>query len=758
MKRHFGRAVRKFDAARSATLALVVLGFGVAPLAVAQEPAEAAPASPCAIAEAWLENGFLKEARQAYATVLAQAPAAPCGLEGLGKLVAANREHAFRLAELYRQSGDTEKARAALVGALEAAQLDADATKSVAHFHGEIAREEVDALINAGRYAEAYAKAVARPGLSDEKVGSSWGVAWAATRMFLVTWSQYLLEAVAVVIAAAFLVVFLLRRAREPVLSIETFDADGLSARIGPAFANAVQAALASLASDRSGSLEMRVDQPLYAQSIPAEVVQALPASVSWVQAIPALLGRALTRRTLRVSGTLYSTSERAGATVRIVAGSKMKECASFRSTRAGKATADDDPVKDGAFFNLAEDVAIWILFTLRANDAEFKPLGTSDWRAYHAFVQGVRSTGDEAKAHYVQALQYDGDFHAARYNLALLASRTFYETTIPDLRRACGAKIKHDPMTHFQARYTLAVRLFVLGELEEATRIAQRLVARVNRMSRISLDPALRSYVAYLKPFATALAIGLEIKHTTKLVRVGELDTIRSSAVTPRTNLNLAAAYSLAAEVAYNAGNKAEAAKLICSCLLCLDRALFMNRAVVGDAARNPALSFACTSPLPIDGASASARFAAVVAKYAGPAPSRPASPLAELVAIGPVRAAQLEKEGITTLDSLILRCRTARDREALAAKLEIGSEAVKRWATTAELLTLVGVGIAEANLLNAAQIFGLADLAAGSPEALTLRLGDEAKTLAEPSPPTLANVQGWIVDAAGLPSKIGT
>src|SRR5690606_20204488 len=135
-----------------------------------------------------------------------------------------------------------------------------------------------------------------------------------------------------------------------PVLSIETFDADGLSARIGPAFANAVQAALASLASDRSGSLEMRVDQPLYAQSIPAEVVQALPASVSWVQAIPARLGRALTRRTLRVSGTLYSTSERAGATVRIVAGSKMKECASFRSTRAGKATADDDPVKDGAF------------------------------------------------------------------------------------------------------------------------------------------------------------------------------------------------------------------------------------------------------------------------------------------------------------------------------------------------------------------------------------------------------------------------
>lgn len=126
----------------------------------------------------------------------------------------------------------------------------------------------------------------------------------------------------------------------------------------------------------------------------------------------------------------------------------------------------------------------------------------------------------------------------------------------------------------------------------------------------------------------------------------------------------------------------------------------------------------------------------------------------LHEIEGIGPSYAAELEQQGVTRIEQLLEQGGTAAGRSALAERSGISEQLLLEWVNHADLHRVEGVGGEYADLLEAAGVDSVPELAQRSAANLAARLAElnEEKQLVR-RVPTEVEVAGWIEQAKTLP-----
>jgi predicted flap endonuclease-1-like 5' DNA nuclease len=129
----------------------------------------------------------------------------------------------------------------------------------------------------------------------------------------------------------------------------------------------------------------------------------------------------------------------------------------------------------------------------------------------------------------------------------------------------------------------------------------------------------------------------------------------------------------------------------------------------------------------------------------------------LTQIEGIGAVYAQKLQKAGVGTLENLLEQGSSPRGRKEIAQKAGVSEKQVLRWANMADLFRVKGIGEEYADLLEAAGVDTVPELAQRNPGNLKTKLAEvnEAKNLVRrvPSEP---EVTGWVERAKKLPRAL--
>jgi predicted flap endonuclease-1-like 5' DNA nuclease len=130
---------------------------------------------------------------------------------------------------------------------------------------------------------------------------------------------------------------------------------------------------------------------------------------------------------------------------------------------------------------------------------------------------------------------------------------------------------------------------------------------------------------------------------------------------------------------------------------------------------------------------------------------------PIEEIEGIGKVYGEKLRAAGISDTDALLAKSGGPKDREALAKTLGTSETLILKWANRADLMRVKGIGEQFSDLLEAAGVDTVPELAQRNPENLHAALlqTNEAKKLVR-QPPSLKAVQEWIAAAKALPRAL--
>lgn len=123
----------------------------------------------------------------------------------------------------------------------------------------------------------------------------------------------------------------------------------------------------------------------------------------------------------------------------------------------------------------------------------------------------------------------------------------------------------------------------------------------------------------------------------------------------------------------------------------------------------------------------------------------------------IGPAYAAKLTAAGVKDTDSLLAAARTPAGRKELAAKTEISEKLVLKFANKVDLTRIKGIGAEYADLLEAAGVDTVPELAQRVPANLAKKLAEvnEAKNLTR-RVPAESEVERWVAEAKTLPRAL--
>jgi predicted flap endonuclease-1-like 5' DNA nuclease len=132
----------------------------------------------------------------------------------------------------------------------------------------------------------------------------------------------------------------------------------------------------------------------------------------------------------------------------------------------------------------------------------------------------------------------------------------------------------------------------------------------------------------------------------------------------------------------------------------------------------------------------------------------------MANLIAIegiGQVYADKLRAAGLTTTEALLEEAATPKGRQELAEKAGISGHLILEWVNRADLFRIKGVGEEYSDLLEAAGVDTVPELAQRNAENLYAKLAEAnaAKKLVRRLP-TQAQVADWIDQAKRLPRAI--
>ena len=128
--------------------------------------------------------------------------------------------------------------------------------------------------------------------------------------------------------------------------------------------------------------------------------------------------------------------------------------------------------------------------------------------------------------------------------------------------------------------------------------------------------------------------------------------------------------------------------------------------------------------------------------------------SKLSEVEGIGEVYAVKLEGVGVTSIEQLLQVGSTKKGREELCEKSGIGETLLLKWVNRADLARISGIGSEYADLLEAAGVDSVPELAQRNAANLSAKLSElnEAKELTR-RVPAENEVADWIEQAKRLP-----
>ena len=129
----------------------------------------------------------------------------------------------------------------------------------------------------------------------------------------------------------------------------------------------------------------------------------------------------------------------------------------------------------------------------------------------------------------------------------------------------------------------------------------------------------------------------------------------------------------------------------------------------------------------------------------------------LAAIEGIGEAYAAKLEAAGITSLEDFLKKCADKKGRKAMAEKTGISEKLILNWVNRADLTRVKGVSTQYADLLEAAGVDSVPELAQRNSDNLQAKMAEvnEAKKLVR-KVPTTSQVADWVAQAKELPRVV--
>jgi ribosomal protein L31 len=148
-------------------------------------------------------------------------------------------------------------------------------------------------------------------------------------------------------------------------------------------------------------------------------------------------------------------------------------------------------------------------------------------------------------------------------------------------------------------------------------------------------------------------------------------------------------------------------------------------------------------------------------VARSRGDAPAQKAKAakrdLTDIEGIGETYARKLKDAGILTPESLLQKGSAPKGRQEIAEKSGISGKLILEWINHVDLMRVKGVSTDWADLLEAAGVDSVPELAQRVAENLVAKLVEvnQQKNLTR-ALPTLSQVEGWVAEAKTLPRVI--
>jgi predicted RecB family nuclease len=130
---------------------------------------------------------------------------------------------------------------------------------------------------------------------------------------------------------------------------------------------------------------------------------------------------------------------------------------------------------------------------------------------------------------------------------------------------------------------------------------------------------------------------------------------------------------------------------------------------------------------------------------------------PISEIEGLSAFSASKLKALGIRTTDALLEAASTVKGRKALAAKTGISEQQLLEWANVSDYMRIPGMGKAKVNLVRAAGVTTVRELAYRNPARLALHMREvnEKRKLVRVLP-SEKSVVDLIAKARKLPPKI--
>jgi len=127
------------------------------------------------------------------------------------------------------------------------------------------------------------------------------------------------------------------------------------------------------------------------------------------------------------------------------------------------------------------------------------------------------------------------------------------------------------------------------------------------------------------------------------------------------------------------------------------------------------------------------------------------------EIEGIGPAYTAKLQLAGITTTDELLQLCHDADGRKRTADKTGLSAAQLLKWANLADLMRISGIGSEYSELLEAAGVDTVKELATRRADNLAAKMAEvnAGKKLSRAVPAEKV-VSGWIEQAKTLEPMI--
>lgn len=130
----------------------------------------------------------------------------------------------------------------------------------------------------------------------------------------------------------------------------------------------------------------------------------------------------------------------------------------------------------------------------------------------------------------------------------------------------------------------------------------------------------------------------------------------------------------------------------------------------------------------------------------------------IASIEGIDEAAVGKLTATGVSTTEALLDACSTPAGRKELAAKTGLEASKLLGWANRADLFRIKGIGTQYSDLLEAAGVDTVPELAQRKAENLYAKMVEvNAEKNLVRQLPTLRSVQDWVAQAKELPRVIG-